>query len=181
MNFEYINPHTPLALISICSNNCPLNVNITWNIYQNSNRTNQWILLDNDHYLLGKHTNKLTILKDFFAENDQIIYWRFQVIYSFEFGIYQSTFDIEINQPPSPGSCTIDPLYGSMNTLFTINCSNWYDKDQIKDYTFYGYTKDKMILGFSIESVYQFKNYQLQLMKYLHLKFSFIFEIHLIQ
>ncbi len=31
-----INPNTQLALSSICPNNCPLNLNITWNIYQGS-------------------------------------------------------------------------------------------------------------------------------------------------
>jgi hypothetical protein len=61
------------------------------------------------------------------------------VIYSFEFEISSnSTFDVEINQPPKPGSCSIDPLNGTIITLFTINCFNWMDQDQIKDYSIYG-------------------------------------------
>jgi hypothetical protein len=84
------------------------------------------------------NTKKLTVLKDFFAKNDEIIYWRFEVIYSFQFEIIKKTFDIEINKVPTDGSCSISPSNGTTMTLFTINCSNWFDQDQIKDYTYYG-------------------------------------------
>ena len=42
-----------------------------------------------------------------------------------------------INQPPTNGSCSIDPLNGTITTLFTVTCLNWFDTDGIKDYTLY--------------------------------------------
>jgi len=77
-------------------------------------------------------------LKDFFVENKEIVYWRFEVIYSFESEIIKKEFDIEINQSPKNGICSINPLNGTIITLFKINCSNWFDQDGIKDFTFYG-------------------------------------------
>jgi hypothetical protein len=79
------------------------------------------------------------LTKDLFVENDQIIYWRFEVIYSFQSEISQSSFDIEINQSPKFGSCSIDSSNGTTMILFTINCSNWFDQDEINDYSFYGF------------------------------------------
>ena len=88
--------------------------------------------------LSGLEADNLTILKDFFIENEQIFYWRFEVIYSFDLKNASQIFDIEINQSPKNGNCSIDPLNGTTLTLFTIHCSHWFDNDQIKDYTFYG-------------------------------------------
>ncbi len=90
-------------------------------------------------------------MKDFFSENKEIIYWRFEVIYSFEFEISKTIFDTEINQSPKDGSCSIDPKNGTMMTLFSINCSNWFDQDQIKDYLFYG-----LIVFFEIQNNFIF-------------------------
>ncbi len=53
--------------------------------------------------------------------------------------ISKNTFDIELNQPPINGSCSIDPWNGTMISSFIINCSNWFDQDEIKDYLFYGF------------------------------------------
>jgi hypothetical protein len=77
-------------------------------------------------------------MNNFFVEHDKIIYWRFEVIYSFQSEIIKTTFDIEMNETPKDGSCSIDPSNGTTLTLFTINCSNWFDQDEIKDFTFYG-------------------------------------------
>ena len=88
--------------------------------------------------LSGLEADNLTILKDFFIENEQIIYWRLEVIYSFALKTSIRTFDIEVNAAPTSGICSIDPLNGSITTLFTIICSNWFDQDGIKDYIIYG-------------------------------------------
>jgi hypothetical protein len=45
---------------------------------------------------------------------------------------------MELNEEPKNGSCLINPSNGTMLTSFTINCSNWFDRDEIKDFTFYG-------------------------------------------
>jgi hypothetical protein len=42
-----------------------------------------------------------------------------------------------INQPPRNGSCSINPLNGTTDTLFTISCLNWFDEYGIKDYSLY--------------------------------------------
>jgi hypothetical protein len=42
-----------------------------------------------------------------------------------------------INSPPSNGSCSIYPVNGTITTLFTITCSNWFDEDGIKDYSLF--------------------------------------------
>ncbi len=62
----------------------------------------------------------------------------FEVIYSFDSEIASSAINFVINQPPQNGSCSINPLNGTTSTLFTISCSNWFDQDGIKDYSFYG-------------------------------------------
>ncbi len=92
----------------------------------------------NHDFFLGFNTKNLTILKDFFSENKETIYWRFEVIYSFLSGNSTQVFDMELNEEPKNGSCLINPSNGTMLTSFTINCSNWFDRDEIKDFTFYG-------------------------------------------
>jgi hypothetical protein len=146
VEYQYINPSTQIALFSYCIDNCPSIVNITWIIYQglmnSSSRIIQWIpfkspnLLEN--HFLGLNTKNLTVMKDIFNENEDIIYWKFQVIYSVQSEIGLSALYFQVNQRPKNGSCQIDPLNGTIDTLFTINCSNWLDIDQIKDYSFYG-------------------------------------------
>jgi hypothetical protein len=136
--YHYINPSSQFALFSLCFDNCLSIKKIQWNIYKGSNKTDQWTLFSPmEDYFLGLNTKNLTVMKDLFAANKEIIYWRFQVIYSFGSDISQTEFDIKINEGPKNGFCSIDPLNGTMITLFTINCSNWYDQDQIKDFTFY--------------------------------------------
>jgi hypothetical protein len=90
------------------------------------------------NFFSGLDTKNLTIMKDFFIENNGIIYWRFEVIYSLESEISKKEFDMEINEEPKNGFCSINPSNGTLTSLFTINCSNWFDQDEIKDFTFYG-------------------------------------------
>ena len=47
-------------------------------------------------------------------------------------------FRLRINQGPQNGSCLIDPENGTIETLFTITCFNWIDRDRVKDYAFFG-------------------------------------------
>ena len=155
---------TQLALVSLCLHHCSFIVNVRWNVYQGSinSSTNiiQWRLLDQmiiheDHYLFGRdfsridqntflcffsgiNNNNLTTQKDFFGENEKIIWWRFEVIYTFQSETGQSVLDIEMNKGPENGLCTITPSNGTLDTVFTITCSNWTDNDGIKDYSFYG-------------------------------------------
>jgi hypothetical protein len=72
-----------------------------------------------------------------FIDNPNIIYWRFEVVYSFLSVSSSSALNFNINQPPQYGSCSISPTNGTTSTLFTISCLNWFDTDGIKDYLFY--------------------------------------------
>ena len=132
--FFYINPKNQLAFTSICSAFCSSVHNITWNVYRASiNQTIQWIpfpLIKSSWFF-----ENFTLTKEFFFDNAEIKYWRLEVIYNFESIISQNTFDIEINDSPKAGQCTIEPQNGTILTLFTINCLNWIDQDGIKDFT----------------------------------------------
>ena len=75
--------------------------------------------------------------KDLFVSYPTIKYWRFEVIYSNGFARSVGLINFLVNSPPSNGSCSIYPLNGTTTTLFTIICSNWFDSDGIKDYSFY--------------------------------------------
>jgi hypothetical protein len=136
-------------------------MNITWNIYQGSmnlsTKNIHWISIDKNlfkNFFLGLNSKNLTIRKDLFSNHQQTIYWRFEVIYIFQSEMNNHTFDIELNQSPRNGFCSINPFNGTTTTLFTIDYSNWFDEDQIKDYTFYGlklfffffFLKNKIIL-----------------------------------
>ncbi|CAF0820451.1 unnamed protein product [Adineta ricciae] len=87
--------------------------------------------------LFGSNTENLTIPKMFFQNTSNVAFWRFQVFYNFSSEIIVGTFDIEINKPPTNGTCSIQPQNGTIMTLFTINCSDWYDRDGIKQMTIY--------------------------------------------
>ncbi|CAF1548631.1 unnamed protein product [Adineta ricciae] len=118
----------PKACFRNKSNSCVPSLNVTWNIHQGAiNATDQtirWTLFisrDRKPDILDLNTRNLTITKDLFSENEQIIYWRFKVIYSFEWFTHRNTFDIELNEPPMNGSfCSIDPANGTMVTLFKV-------------------------------------------------------------
>jgi hypothetical protein len=84
----------------------------------------------------------LTIGKEFLDGNNPILLWRIQVIYSSGSESSEGIFDGKLNEGPKGGRCSINPSNGTLLTLFTINCSNWSDKNGIKDYSFFGWSKD---------------------------------------
>ena len=77
------------------------------------------------------------------------------MIYSVESKINQQVFDIELNQSPRNGVCSIDHFNGSTMDLFQINCSNWFDEDEIKDYKIY--LKNTGIISQTMESIISFR------------------------
>ena len=102
--------------------------------------------------IVGRNTTNFTATNHLFLENPYVLYWRFEVTYSFIAGISSSALNFVINQPPSNGSCSISPLQGTTSTLFTVSCSNWVDEDGIKDYALSGYSADveeQLMLAFS--------------------------------
>lgn len=146
--YQYINPTTQVSLYSNCVGNCSNIQNISWNIYQEqtnqSSNVTQWILFNQMNsfdsiWFFGRNQTNFTSTNHLFLNNTKVNRWRFEVIYSFSFGISSSSLDFLINRPPSSNSsCSIDPRNGTITTLFTITCSNWFDENGIKDYSLYG-------------------------------------------
>jgi hypothetical protein len=58
-------------------------------------------------------------------------------MYTFLSETSSSSIHFVVNQSPLNGSCSINPRTGITSTSFNISCSNWFDKDGIKDYSLY--------------------------------------------
>ena len=87
---------------------------------------------------LGTNTKHFTAVNQLFIDNPQVEYWKFEVVYLFLSEMSTSALHFIVNKPPQNGSCSLDPLNGSTDTMFDISCSNWFDGDGIKDYSLYG-------------------------------------------
>ncbi|CAF1019455.1 unnamed protein product [Adineta ricciae] len=164
--FQLVNPTTQVALFSVCSGNCSTLQNIIWNVYygemnSSSNFTN-WILSNltttyKNIWFFGGNSSNFTATSELFLMNPSKTLWRFEVVYTFLTEKSSSSLNFIINQPPTNGSCSINPLNGTTSTIFHISCPNWFDEDGIKDYTIYGWTnnkKEKMIIGYSEVSIF---------------------------
>jgi hypothetical protein len=89
------------------------------------------------HFDSGTTTSNFTATNQLFLENPQINLWKFEVVYTFPGETSSSALNFIINQPPVNGSCSINPLNGTTNALFSISCPNWYSQNEIKDYLLY--------------------------------------------
>ncbi len=137
---------TQVALFAICNGNCTNIRNINWNIYQGemnssmnvTKRTlfNQMNIYEN-RWFFGTNTINFTAINQLFLLNKEINLWRFEVVYTFSFETSSSALNFIINKSPYNGSCSINPRNGTTNILFTITCSDWFDDDNIKDYSLY--------------------------------------------
>jgi len=167
LEYQFVNPTTQVALFSIPIGNYSAIQNITWNIYSgqiiNSSSSYQWILFNQtkNSWFFGKNTSNFTAMNQLFLQYPSIQVWRFEVVYSFLTEISTSALNFIINQPPQNGSCSISPSNnGTTSTLFTILCSNWYDEDEIKDYSVYIWTienPNKILIAFSMISTLQIR------------------------
>ncbi|CAF4139161.1 unnamed protein product, partial [Adineta steineri] len=168
LEFQLLNPTTQVALFTICIGTCTNLQSIKWNIYQGSDNSTssnstQWTLFNNtilyeNIWFFGINTSNFTATDLLFLNNLQISLWRFEVVYTFQSAISTSALNFIINQPPANGSCSINPLDGTMTTLFNITCPNWYDVDGIQDYSLYAWTTDisqRTIIAFSPEDNFQ--------------------------
>ena len=87
--------------------------------------------------ILGRYTRTFTATSLFFQMSPTMKYWRFEVIYSSSSDAVSSVLEFIRNDPPSNGSCSIEPNNGTTSTLFNISCPNWLDEDEIEDYSLY--------------------------------------------
>jgi hypothetical protein len=104
-------------------------MNSSWTLFNQKNISLRFLSDENTSNLISNH--------EFFLQNSQINYWRFEVIYTFKTGKSSSSVDVIRNECPSNGFCSIHPFNGTTKTLFTISCFHWFDKDTIKDYSLY--------------------------------------------
>jgi hypothetical protein len=132
--YKLLNPSTQLSLYSYCMENCSSIENIHWNIYQGSVNSSSnitiWTLFNQINlyenlWFFGINRNNFTSTNELFLKNSQINYWKFEVIYKFKTGISSSSsLHFLRNSCPSKGSCSINPLNGTIKTLSTISYSN---------------------------------------------------------
>ncbi|CAF4464255.1 unnamed protein product [Rotaria socialis] len=159
LEFQYINPSTQVSLYSQPANESLTPNSIKWTVHQGfmnkssdgENRT-QFKEIANypDNWFFGRETANFTASNALFLQNSNITFWHFEVVYTFNDVNSSSALDFEINQPPRPGDCSIDPSNGTTSTMFKISCWGWNDTDKIKDFSFYAWTADighRVMLG----------------------------------
>lgn len=122
-DYQLLNPTTQLSLFSSCIPNCSSIENIHWNIYQRS-MNSSWTLFNQKNislrFLSDENTINLISTNEFFLQNSQINYWRFEVIYTFKTRKSSSSLDFIRNECTSNGFCSIHLFNGTTKTLFTI-------------------------------------------------------------
>ncbi|CAF4452471.1 unnamed protein product, partial [Adineta steineri] len=109
-------------------------------------------------WFFGTNTSNFTATNQLFLSNPHINLWQFEVVYSFLQETSSSSLNIVLTKSPSNGSCSINPLNGTTNSLFDVFCSNWFDDNDIKDYSVYVWKNDlaeKMIVAYSTISSFQ--------------------------
>ncbi|CAF0990631.1 unnamed protein product [Adineta steineri] len=152
LEFQLLNPTTQVALFTVCIGTCTNLQSIKWNIYQGSDNSTS---SNSTQWTLFNQTRSYENIWFFWYKYNL---WRFEVVYTFLSAISTSALNFIINQPPANGSCSIDPLGGTITTLFTIECPDWYDVDGIQDYSLYAWTTDisqRTIIAFSPEDNFQ--------------------------
>jgi len=69
-----------------------------------------------------------------------------------EYGV--SFLDFELNTAPADGSCSASPLVGvSMQTLFTVSCTDWNDIDEVFTYQFFSKTISQVSVVVTLTSL----------------------------
>ena len=112
----------------------------------NDLKTNNWIPFKNDsyYYQTGQSLSQLTILSDLFLTYSSVLLWKIELVLNLTKyddtnikGLSSVTF--YVNQPPTPGTCDIEPKNGTTNDLFTIFCDQWSDDydGNLVNFTFY--------------------------------------------
>jgi hypothetical protein len=78
------------------------------------------------------------VIDTLFIGHPEVEYWKFEVAYLFLSGRSLSAAKFTVNRPAMGGTCSIAPTNGTILTLFTISCQDWFDPHQIKGYSIYG-------------------------------------------
>lgn len=97
------------------------------------------------------NTKNLSVL----INNRSLSFWRFQVIYLFNNSSSESEIELRLNLPPRNGSCSIERSSGLTSTPFLLSCLDWFDENQIKDYSISIPSRQLMIAN-TIQSTIEF-------------------------
>ena len=113
----------------------------SYNLYMLN--SNQYTLFTNTsyYYTTGQSNSDLTILSDLFTDYPLQVIWKIElVVYISSRNVSgYSSILINVNFPPSSGSCNVNPTSGTTITLFTITCVGWIDPDgSLFSFAYYG-------------------------------------------
>jgi hypothetical protein len=142
-----INSNDQLDLKGTCLSNC-IGKSLTYNFafYQMDPILKTWIPYTNNSYFFGAGLSNeyFVILKDLFRDFPNQVYWKVEsniqlTTYADDTLNALASIIFYVNLSPLNGMCNISPIVGTTNTLFTIYCNNWIDKDgEIVSYSYYG-------------------------------------------
>jgi hypothetical protein len=140
-----INANDQLDLKGYCLSGCDKESTIfTYYLYMLNSSSKQWISFKNNSYFFYTGLNPqtdLTIKEELFQKFPS------QTIWKVELNVYVPSKNTSgstsilflVNFPPSNGLCDINPKNGTTNTLFSISCWNWMDRDGYLDaFAYYG-------------------------------------------
>ena len=107
--------------------------------------SNNWTIFTNVsyYYKSNQSTTDLIILKELFRDYPNNVYWKVEmttllITYENEHLTSDCSILLYVNFSPVNGSCDANPKYGTIDTLFIINCDFWYDDDgTIASYSYY--------------------------------------------
>jgi len=95
------------------------------------------------YFITGTTKSDITLWSDLFLEYSSTLMWKIELstnittIDGRNF-IGQTSIIAYVNQPPQPGTCDIDPKFGTTSDLFNIYCDKWSDSEGGNvNYTFY--------------------------------------------
>ena len=140
-----INANDQLDLKGYCLNGCDNETSIyTYHLYMLNSTSNQWIPFTNPslYFYTGLYPYKDLTLKEELFQN-----YSSQTIWKVELSLFvgnknrsgSASILFLVNFPPKNGSCDINPKNGSTETIFSISCWNWLDKDGSMDsFSYYG-------------------------------------------
>ena len=147
MDYTRINSNDQLDLEGVCLNKCDgLRLTYTYYLYMLNTSINTWISFTNNSYFFKSNQSEsnLIILKDLFKDYPNVVYWKFKMTvdlltYANESFTTYSSLLFYVNFSPLNGTCDAGPKQGTVETIFSISCDYWFDRDgSIASYSYYG-------------------------------------------
>lgn len=119
-DYFYCNVNTQLTFFSSCVDACASIRSVSW-------------LIDGSTRISGAN---ISVGRDFFLASSPDTVHSFEIEHILTNGQSPNWFNIRPNHGPKNGTCSINPPGGTTGTYFHIECFNWTDPEQVKDYSF---------------------------------------------